>query len=149
MVELRKLLKLWDILFDHKDHHIRCFPHIINICTGHVIKKITDIDLTEVADAWMSSLPQDLNDHRTYQDALVCDPIALGHVVVQALCASGQCQDVFEDYIWEGNEKGYWEERCQKYLTIWCHRGNVLSSSDQPWAIYPCVVPLLIWLMVD
>lgn len=132
MVELRKLLKLWDILFDHKDHHIRCFPHIINICTGHVIKKITDIDLTEVADAWILSLPQDLNDHRTYQDALVCDPIALGHVVVQALCASGQCQDVFEDYIWEGNEKGYWEERCQKYLTIWCHRGNVLSSLDQP-----------------
>ena len=33
---------------------------------------------------------------------------------------------------------------CQKYPTIWCRRGNVLSSSDQPRAIYPCVVPLLI-----
>ena len=41
-----------------------------------------------------------------------------------------------------GTAVGWWI--CQKYPTIWCRRGNVLSSSDQPRAIYPCVVPLLI-----
>ncbi|KAF9222733.1 hypothetical protein BS17DRAFT_707780 [Gyrodon lividus] len=51
-----------------------------------------------------------LNDCQTYKDALERDPIALGCAVVQALRASGQHQDAFEDFIKEGNTKGYWEE---------------------------------------
>ncbi|KAI6017082.1 hypothetical protein EDC04DRAFT_2576935, partial [Pisolithus marmoratus] len=88
---------------------IHCFPHIINICTGHVVKRITDADLAELAGTWALALPQDLNDRQTYQEALAHDLVALGHAVITSLCASSQCQDVFEDYIREGNEKGYWE----------------------------------------
>ncbi|KIK10798.1 hypothetical protein PISMIDRAFT_20092 [Pisolithus microcarpus 441] len=109
MAKLGKLLKQHDITFDHKDRHICCFPHIINICTGHVVKRITDVDLAELAGAWALALPQDLNDRQTYQEALACNPVALGHAVITLLHASGQLQDAFEDYIREGNEKGYWE----------------------------------------
>ncbi|KIJ58550.1 hypothetical protein HYDPIDRAFT_102399, partial [Hydnomerulius pinastri MD-312] len=78
MFELEKLLKERDIPFDHKDRRIRCFPHILNICTGHVLEAITDTSLAEIAGAWTSSLPQDLNDRQTYEEALRRDPIALG-----------------------------------------------------------------------
>ncbi|KIK78122.1 hypothetical protein PAXRUDRAFT_164837, partial [Paxillus rubicundulus Ve08.2h10] len=93
---------------DHKDQHICCFTHILNICSGHVVEKITDTTLTEIAGKWVSALPQDLNDRQTYQQALTHDPLTLGCAVVASLCASGQHHDVFEEYIKEGNEKGYY-----------------------------------------
>ncbi|KIK72845.1 hypothetical protein PAXRUDRAFT_29288, partial [Paxillus rubicundulus Ve08.2h10] len=69
---------------------------------------------------WTSSLAQDLNDCQTYKEALHQDPIALGRTVVQALQASGQHRDAFEDYIKEGNEKGYWETRDNNGNVITC-----------------------------
>ena len=40
MRELESLLKSRDpdLRFDHLNNHIRCFPHIINICASHVIQ---------------------------------------------------------------------------------------------------------------
>ncbi|KIK73803.1 hypothetical protein PAXRUDRAFT_177453, partial [Paxillus rubicundulus Ve08.2h10] len=78
MFKLEKLLKEHDIPFDHKDRCIHCFPHILNICTGHVLEAITDTSLAEIAGMWTSSLAQDLNDCQTYKEALHQDPIALG-----------------------------------------------------------------------
>jgi hypothetical protein len=110
MAKLACLLASRDIDFDAKDRRIRCFPHILNICSGHLVDKLTDMNIHDIAEAWVSTLPQDLNDRQTYQDALERDPIALGRAVVQALRASGQRRDAFEDFIKEGNTKGYWEE---------------------------------------
>ncbi|KAI6007483.1 hypothetical protein EDC04DRAFT_2611368 [Pisolithus marmoratus] len=74
-------------------------------------KRITDTDLAELAGTWALAPPQDLHDRQTYQEALACNPVALGCAVITSLCASSQYQDAFEDYIREGNEKGYWEAR--------------------------------------
>ncbi|KAN0114259.1 Ribonuclease H-like domain containing protein [Russula decolorans] len=45
MRELEALLKLHDddIEFDHLNNHIRCYPHIINICSSHIIASSTRI----------------------------------------------------------------------------------------------------------
>ncbi|KIM50516.1 hypothetical protein SCLCIDRAFT_145270, partial [Scleroderma citrinum Foug A] len=107
--ELEKLLEKRDIPFDAKDHRIQCFPHILNICSGHVVNVLTNAGITEIAEAWVSSLPQDLNDRQTYQEALAQDPIALGHTIVQVMHASIQQRDTFEEYIKEGNNQGYWD----------------------------------------
>jgi hypothetical protein len=45
MRELEALLKLHDddIEFDHLNNRIRCYPHIINICSSHIIASSTRI----------------------------------------------------------------------------------------------------------
>jgi hypothetical protein len=45
MRELEALLKLHDddIEFDHLNNRIRCYPHIINICSSHIIASSTHI----------------------------------------------------------------------------------------------------------
>jgi hypothetical protein len=45
MRELEALLKLHDddIEFDHLNNRIRCYPHIINICSSHIIASSTCI----------------------------------------------------------------------------------------------------------
>ncbi|KIK77783.1 hypothetical protein PAXRUDRAFT_165752, partial [Paxillus rubicundulus Ve08.2h10] len=73
MLKLQKLLAECDIQFHHQDHHIHCFPHILNICSGHVSEKMMEISLTKVAEIWVSVLPQDLSNHQTYKEALPID----------------------------------------------------------------------------
>ncbi|KIK13197.1 hypothetical protein PISMIDRAFT_80816, partial [Pisolithus microcarpus 441] len=98
MDELGKLLKQCNIPFDHEDQQIRCFPHIINICTGHVIKKITDINLAEIACAWALAVCQDLNDRQTYKEALAHDLIALGHAIITKYKLSQMEWKVLQDF---------------------------------------------------
>src|SRR5260221_7230700 len=45
MQELEALLKRHDnnIEFDHLNNRIRCYPHIINICSSHIIASSTHI----------------------------------------------------------------------------------------------------------
>jgi hypothetical protein len=45
MEELQELLRVErDVAFDHRNHRIMCFPHIVNICTGHIIAASTQDD---------------------------------------------------------------------------------------------------------
>jgi hypothetical protein len=45
MEELQELLRVErDVAFDHCNHRIMCFPHIVNICTGHIIAASTQDD---------------------------------------------------------------------------------------------------------
>lgn len=107
---LQGLLAKRDIDFDHRDRRIRCLPHILNICSGHVVDALTDQELIEIAGSRFSALINDLDDDgETYQEALESDPISLSRGVVHVLRASGQRRDQFEDYILEGNQAGYWD----------------------------------------
>lgn len=108
MQALEVVLKKHDILFDCMDQCIRCLPHILNICTGHVIDALTDEDLINIVGAWVANLPDHLSDIQTYREALASNPVALGCSVIQALHASGQRQETFEDFIQEGNSCSYW-----------------------------------------
>lgn len=40
MQELEDRLTERGIKFDHKDNHIGCYPHIINICVSHIVKSL-------------------------------------------------------------------------------------------------------------
>ena len=58
-----------------------CMPHILNICTKHVVDKYSDVDLSAVGEAWVNSL-DNISDKDTYVEALCRDPVALGHDIV-------------------------------------------------------------------
>jgi hypothetical protein len=76
MEELEKILELQDIKFDAQDRHIMCFPHVINICSQHVIKKFTN---TEFVDAPKEEIQvSEPPATESYEDAVKADPIAHG-----------------------------------------------------------------------
>ena len=44
MKELQALLVKRDVVFDHANNRIMCFPHIINICTTHIVAASTQVN---------------------------------------------------------------------------------------------------------
>lgn len=101
MEELEILFLKRDIPFNHKDNHIRCFPHVINICAQHTIDKFTSTYRREAEYDGESDDPDAV--------PVSSDPIARGRLVVKAIRASGQRRDRFEDLIRDGNAKGYFK----------------------------------------
>lgn len=43
MKELQELLVKREIMFDHLNNRIMCYPHIINICTSHIVAASTRV----------------------------------------------------------------------------------------------------------
>ncbi|KIK24334.1 hypothetical protein PISMIDRAFT_44028, partial [Pisolithus microcarpus 441] len=85
MRELSRLLTLCGIDFDPVDCHIICFPHILNICSGHVTDEYTAVDFASISEAWVDALDGNkVIDKDAYIEALRRDPIALGHDIVRA-----------------------------------------------------------------
>ena len=39
----RETAKAIKINFDHLEHHIQCYAHIINICSSHIISFMTSV----------------------------------------------------------------------------------------------------------
>ncbi len=66
-----------DIPFDATDHHVMCFGHIVDLCSGQVI--------CEVEGKNHDSLPSLLVDNDTHPS----NPIALIYSIVGAIRASG------------------------------------------------------------
>jgi hypothetical protein len=44
MKELQALLVKCDVVFNHLNNCIMCFPHIINICTAHIVAASTQVN---------------------------------------------------------------------------------------------------------
>lgn len=110
MQELEILLHSWDIDFDTEDRRIMCFPHIVNICCQHIIKKFTNIDLIDDSEQiWMPNPPNALS----YKDAVKRDPVARGQNLVHVMQSSGQRLEAFYNFIKDGNARG------------WFHGGNL------------------------
>jgi hypothetical protein len=103
MRELEKLLEECEIEFDPIDHHIPCFPHILNICVTHAVKNYTKADFTTVAETWVGALDDTLVDKEKYLEALVRDPVSLSHDIVRIIHSSGQRRKGFRDTIINGN----------------------------------------------
>jgi hypothetical protein len=98
MIELKKLFEKRDRPFDPIDSRILCFPHVINICVQHTIKKMTDIELVD---------SEEETDALGEVEVGRRDPIALGRVIVSKIRASGKRQDAFESNIIAGNNMGW------------------------------------------
>ena len=88
MEELAVILHARDIDLDPLDRRIMCFPHIVNICCQHVLKKVTNTGTTVGTDR---------------------DPIARARNIVCVLCSSGQRRDAFQNLIQDGNVRGWFQ----------------------------------------
>ncbi|EDR08985.1 uncharacterized protein LACBIDRAFT_326637 [Laccaria bicolor S238N-H82] len=71
--ELELLLRPRDVEFNHKENHIRCFPHVTNICSNHVIDAFTDITLLIGID-WATTYYKKMDDSPAYVIAMFLNP---------------------------------------------------------------------------
>jgi hypothetical protein len=85
MEELAKILLVQEIPrpFNAQDNCIMCFPHVVNICCQHVIRKFTNVELTDGPETAPTPLPS--HNNQSYDDAVRQDPIALGRNIVRVL----------------------------------------------------------------
>ena len=98
-----------DRKFSVVDHTVNCFPHVVNISTGHILKALTNEDLLIDSDGnWLegTEFPGATPTQQTYEKAVKRDPIALAHTAVRVIWALGQHRDAFHEVIKDGNAKG-------------------------------------------
>ena len=116
MKELEKILRSHDIPFDAKDRRIRCFAHIVNLCSGRVIQAATGgvvadnethSSSSDDDDDAHSSSSDDDDDDATYTAR---NHIEAAHAVVRAIRGSGQRRAEFDKLIIEGNSEGWFKE---------------------------------------
>ncbi|KAF8833496.1 hypothetical protein BDN67DRAFT_916852, partial [Paxillus ammoniavirescens] len=81
MQELETLLHAHDVEFDALDRLVMCFPHVMHICTTHVIKSFTDDELTAIPGAWIGIFP-DEDEREAYVEAVRLDPITMDHDIM-------------------------------------------------------------------
>lgn len=119
LAEVEELLHRHEL--DHKfsavDHTVNCFPHVVNISTGHVLKALTNKDLLINSDGnWLegTEFPGAVPTWQTYEEAVKCDPIALARTAVRVIWALEQCHDAFCEVIKDGNVKGWFKVNSQR-----------------------------------
>jgi len=62
-----------------------CFPHVINICCKHIIANLTNANLADSVNDFLTKLPPGPTHWQTFEDTMQWDPVALGHNIVHAL----------------------------------------------------------------
>ena len=82
-----------------------CFPHVINICSQHVISTLDP-----------QGQPLSDTEDDTSHQAFVRDPISLGRQAVRGIRASGQRRDAFSATIQNGNEHGWFTNPATKEI---------------------------------
>jgi len=70
MEELEMMLTERDIVFDVEDRKIMCFAHIVDLCSGHVIRTASD------------GVEPENDSSSSDGDTAASNPIALAHAVV-------------------------------------------------------------------
>ena len=101
MQVLEKILKEREIDFDAKDRRIMCFAHVINLCSGRVIRDITNADENE--DEGVASSSESDEDTSS-------NPIARARAAVRVIRASGSRRDTFDRIIKNGNKEGWFRQ---------------------------------------
>ncbi|EDQ98471.1 uncharacterized protein LACBIDRAFT_335933 [Laccaria bicolor S238N-H82] len=127
--ELEILLRPREVEFNHKENHIRCFPHITNICSTHVIEAFTNIALVDDTGGFIASAsgPPSDPDNQTYEEAVVRDPIALCQSTVRAVHASGQRREHLAEVIDDGNKKGWFKSTEDPTVTIQVKQAQLVA----------------------
>jgi hypothetical protein len=133
--ELEILLRPREIEFNHKDNHIRCFPHVTNVCSNHVIEAFTNIALVDDTGEFIASAagPPSDPDHQSYEEAVARDPIALCRSTVRAVRASGQRRDHLEEVIADGNKKGWFKSIKDPTVTIQVKQAQLVRDMKVRW----------------
>jgi hypothetical protein len=132
MKELEKLLRARKVAFDSLDNRIMCFPHIINICSTHVIKSF-NTDLMDDQDVFDAKPPPSDPAKQTYKEAVKRDPIALCRSTVRAIRASGARRDQFQKIIHDGNEARWFKSPQDSKETIRVPEKQLLHDVKTRW----------------
>ncbi|KIK78352.1 hypothetical protein PAXRUDRAFT_164226, partial [Paxillus rubicundulus Ve08.2h10] len=98
------------ITFDPMDCHIMCFPHILNICSGHVTGEYTHANFASIGEAWVNALNNVIIDKDAYMEALQHDPIALGWDIVRAVHSSSLRCEGFHNILSTGNQMNWFTD---------------------------------------
>ena len=119
MQKFAGLLKSHGIIsdFDANNHQIMCLPHILNICSKHIVEKYTSANFLLVpSGAWVDLLGAAI-DKSLYINVVKKDPIKHSHNIVHTVCASSLCHQAYQTTIIHGNamkvwfnEEGEWTE---------------------------------------
>ena len=137
MEELQRLLvkrEIADVVnFDHLNNRVRCYAHIINICTSHVVSSFTstsksylsglnvplDPDYATCRDSDRDDefnpsddefeLPgcysrQGNSRFKVWAEGIKCDPLRHARRVIRLLRSSGEHRQGFQKFIQDGNE---------------------------------------------
>jgi hypothetical protein len=133
--EFEVLLRPRDVDFHHKHNHIRCFPHVTNICSNHVIEAFTDITLVDDTGGFTASAsgPPSDPDNQSYEDAVARDPIALCRSTVRAVRASGGRRDHLAEVIADGNKKGWFKSTEDPAVTIQVKQLQLVRDMKVRW----------------
>lgn len=109
MRELSRLLGDRQIDFDAVDRRITCFPHVINICSRHIVDEYVSADFESIDEAWVDTFGNEI-DKDAYVEAVQRDPIALGRDIVRTIRASSLRREAFTDVLESGNEKQWFRD---------------------------------------
>ena len=119
MWELSSLLAEHGIEFNPVDWHVMCFPHILNICSGHIAYQYTDADFSAIGAAWVDALDPTIIINKTaYVAALRQDPVALGCDIVRLVCASSLHCESFNNILVTGNKSNWFISNDSKLMKL-------------------------------
>jgi hypothetical protein len=108
MEELAKRLAIRDIPFHLAHRRIMCFPHIINICTQHILEAFSKSNPQELHAMFAAEdLFLDPAEKDRYLAAVIRRPSNLGQETIHSICASGLRRDQFADMVKAGNARGW------------------------------------------
>jgi hypothetical protein len=112
MLHLSFLLAEKGVLdFDPEKNYIRCFSHIINICSQAVIKAMEKEDsLDEYPETDTETESDDDNPGQTIRARRKAGPVRRARKTAAFIRKSGQRRDELLEIIQEGNEKKLWTE---------------------------------------
>ena len=124
----------------HQPHgnvaHIRCFPHVINICVQEVIKSFESDQIIDL-------VPDD--NHETWKEAARKKPLARLRALIRALRASGKRREAFDESIFKSNSKNHFfdpdaREQNNQLKTVEVPQLNLLRDVDTRWdSVYQMV----------
>ena len=94
--------------FDANDCRIMCLPHILNICSKHVVEKYMSADFLSVpSGAWVDLHGAAINKS-LYVNAVKKDPIKHGRDIVRAVRASSLHCQAYQTTIIHSNAMKVW-----------------------------------------
>jgi len=133
--ELGILLCPRKVEFNHKENHIRCFPHVTNVCSNHIIEAFTNITLVDDTGGFIASAlgPPSDPDTQTYEEVVSHDPIALCRSTVRAVRASGKWCDHLAEVIEDGNKKGWFKSIEDPAKTIKVKQVQLIHDMKVRW----------------
>ena len=109
MKALETMLADRDVSFDAHDRRIMCFAHIINLCSGRVIKAASNM-------AGMAG--DEDSDSSSNDDAVPSNPIEQARAVVRVIRSSGQRRRAFSRNIENGNREGWFTDSTSRIVKV-------------------------------